>query len=271
MPTFRLDGRPHHLPERWAELSQAQLLAAAPQLAGPDSAAARLAIVRAWCPKLRDKDVRRLTADQLWDLLSEVGWVWREEVNTSALASFRHRGRVYLLPEAQLLDAVLVEYAMACVFFQQFARPGRQPAGPQALDQLVATLCRPQAASLDVNDPQWDGQRREKYNGKIAEARAQELADLPLGVKIVVLHHFLQAKRFIHSAYPDLFKKLTPGAGPAPAPPPSSDGTEALELLAELAERGTYGTYEQTATTSLHTIFFNQAKQARRRREAEKE
>lgn len=268
MLTFRLDGRPHRLPDRWADLTASQLLAAAPHLAA-DSAAARLAVVRAWCPRLRDRDLRRLTADQLWDVLSLVGWAWRDELDAAALPSFRHRGRVYLLPEARLLDAVVVEYAMASVFFHQFARPQRPQ--PGALDQLVATLCRPAAAGLDVNDPAWDGQRREKYNGKIAEARAGELADLPLGVKVVVLHHFLGAQRFIHRAYPDLYKKPEPaGDGPVPAPRPIGDGTEVLELLADLAERGTYGTYEQVATTSLHTVFFNLAKQARRRREAER-
>ncbi|MBF9239453.1 hypothetical protein I2I05_18820 [Hymenobacter sp. BT683] len=268
MIRFRLDERPYFLPERYGELTARQLLAAAPHLVH-DSVAARLAIVRAWCPQLKDKQLRRLTSEQLWDLVSLVGWVWKEELDASALPSFKHRGRVYLLPEANLTDAVLVEYAMATLFFHHFARP-RQPQ-PRALDQLVATLCRPAAVGIDENDPRWDGQRRERYHGKIAEARAVELADLPLGHKVVVLHHFLKAQRFVHRAYADLYKKPEPaGEGPAPKAQPKGDGTEVLEMLAELAERGTYGTYEQVAYTSLHTAFFNLAKQARRRREAER-
>lgn len=267
MIRFRLDGRPHFLPDSWAELTSKQLQAAAPYLAH-DSVGARLAVVRAWCPKLRDKDVRKLTSDQLWDVLSLVGWAWKLEA--APLPGFEHRGRAYRLPEAQLRDAVLVEYAMASVFFHQFAKPTNPQ--PKALDQLVATLCRPAAAGIDENDPHWDGQCRERYNGKLAEARALELADLPLAVKIVVLHRFLEAERFVHRAYADLYRKPEPtGAGPAPAPKPTGDGTQVLEMLAELAERGTYGTYEQVAYTALHTVFFNQAKQARRRREAERE
>lgn len=267
MIRFRLDGRAHFLPAGWGELTGPQLLAAAPHLAA-DSVAARLAVVRAWCPKLRDKDVRRLTSDQLWDVLCLVGWAWQLE--ESAVAQFEHRGRVYLLPEPQLLDAVLVEYAMASVYFHLFAKPTAPQ--PRALDQLVATLCRPAAAGIDENDPQWDGQRREKYNGKLAEARARELANLPLALKIVVLHRFLAAERFIHRNYADLYKKPEPaGEGPAPKPRPAGDGTQALEVLADLAEQGTYGTYEQASYTRLHTVFFNLAKKARRRREAEKE
>ncbi|MDB5268220.1 MAG: hypothetical protein JWP58_1260 [Hymenobacter sp.] len=266
MIRFRLDGRPHFLPERWGELTGPQLLAAAPYLL-TDSVAARLAVVRAWCPKLRDMDVRRLTSDQLWDVLSLVGWAWQLE--ESALAQFEHRGRVYRLPEPQLLDAVLIEYALASVYFHLFAKP--KAPQPQALDQLVATLCRP-AAEVDENDPQWDGQYREKYNAKLAEARARELADLPLAVKVVVLHRFLAAERFIHRNYADLYQKPAPaGDGPAPKPKPTGDGTQALEILAELAETGTYGTYEQASYTRLHTVFFNLAKKARRRREAEKD
>jgi hypothetical protein len=145
-----------------------------------------------------------------------------------------------------------------------------------ALDQLVATLCRPVRADLAQvqQDPQWDGQTREKYNGKLAEGRARELADAPLGVKIVVLHHFLAAQRFVHRAYPDLFKKVpepAPEAGSAPAPRQVGTGTEMLEVVAHVAEQGLYGTYDQVAQTALHTVLFNLANQARHRREAEKE
>jgi hypothetical protein len=118
---------------------------------------------------------------------------------------------------------------------------------------------------------QWDGQRREKYNAKLAEGRAKELADAPLGVKIVVLHHFLGAQRFIHRSYKELYKKAEVPTGPAPVKPKHSDGTEFLELLASLAERGLYGTYEQVAHTALHTVLFNLAREARHRREAERE
>ena len=270
MLTFRLDGRPHQVPGGWAELTPAHLFAAAPFLAA-DSVAARYQVLRAWCPQLRERDVRRLTAEQLWDVLSLVGWAWRQEPQTQHVREFTHRGHTYRLPEPNLLDAVAIEYAMAQVYFRQFARPQGPP--PLALDHLVATLCRPVRADLATvqHEPSWDGQTRERYNAKLAEARAGELADAPLGVKIVVLHHFLAAQRFIHRAYKDLFKRVEPAPATGPAPAATGDGTELLELLADVAERGLYGTYEQVAHTSLHTVLFNLAKQARRRRAAERE
>lgn len=274
MRTFRLDGQPYQVPASWAECTPAQFFAAAPHL-GQDTVAGRHAVLRAWCPQLRDKHVRRLTAEQLWDLLGLVAWVWCTELDTQGVTEFTHRGRTYHLPEPQLRDAVVIEYAVGLVHFHQFAHPIRPQVA--ALDQLVATLCRPVHANIDVlqQDPEWNGQRREKYNGKLAEARAKELADAPLGVKIIVLHHFLAAQRFIHLAYKDLFKKVEPAAPAGPpgklAPPRHSDGTEMLELLADVAERGLYGTYEQAAHTQLHTVLFNLAKQARRRRAAERD
>jgi hypothetical protein len=269
MYTFRLDGRPHHVPATWAEVKPAQFFAAAPHLA-TDSVAARVAVLRAWCPQLRPKDLRRLTPDQLWDVASLVGWAWQQEIDTTGVTEFRHRGIPYALPEPQLLDAEVIEYAVAQIYFHQFAHPQRPQAA--ALDQLVATLCRPLRADLQhvQRDPLWDGMRRERYNAKLAEGRAVELADAPLGVKIVVLHHFLAAQRFIHRNYKEVFKKAEAPTGPAPAKPRGSDGTELLELLASLAERGLYGTYEQTAHTSLHTVLFNLAREARHRRAAEK-
>ena len=113
--------------------------------------------------------------------------------------------------------------------------------------------------------------RRERYNAKLAELWAVELADAPLGVKIVVLHHFLAAQRFIHRNYKEVFKKAEVPTRPAAARSArGSDGTELLELLADLAERGLYGTYDQVTHTQLHTVLFNLAKQARSRRAAEK-
>ncbi|MDB5270082.1 MAG: hypothetical protein JWP58_3122 [Hymenobacter sp.] len=261
MIRFRLNDRLHSLPEAWPELTAGQLLAAAPYLVA-DTVANRLAVVRAWCPKVRDREVRKLTPDQLWDLCAQVGWAWKLE--GAALTHFEHRGRTYLLPEPNLTDAVLVEYAMASVYFHLFARPKAPQA--QALDQLVATLCRPAAAGVDENDPAWDGQRREKYNSKLAEARALELVDLPLALKMVVLHRFLAAERFIHRNYADLYQKPQKPVGPDAKPAPTGDGTQVLEIVADLAETGTYGTYEQVSFTRLHTVYFNLAKKARRRR-----
>ncbi len=40
-------------------------------------------------------------------------------------------------------------------------------------------------------------------------------------------------------------------------------------MIHALAERGTYGSYEETAYTSVHTLFYNLNKQAIRRREEE--
>jgi hypothetical protein len=272
MTRFRLDGRPHYVPDGWAEISAEQLFAAAPHLSH-DSVAARLAVLRAWCPQMRDKDVRRLTADQLWEVCTLVAWAWGSAFPTNHVREFTHRGLTYALPEPNLIDAVAIEYAMAQIFFHQFANPKRPQAA--ALDQLVATLCRPLRPDLKSvqQDPFWDGQSRERYNGKLAEARAKNLVDAPIGIKIVVLHHFLSAQKFIHSAYKEIFKKVEPVVpGPAhAAPPKTSDGTELLELMATLAERGLYGTYEQVAYTSLHTVLFNLAREARSRRAAEKE
>jgi hypothetical protein len=145
MYTFRLDSRPHHVPASWAEVKPAQFFAAAPHLA-TDSVAARVAVLRAWCPQLRPKDLRRLTPDQLWDVASLVGWAWQQEIDTTGITEFRHRGIPYALPEPQLLDAEVIEYAMAQIYFHQFAHPQRPQAA--ALDQLVATLCRPLRADL---------------------------------------------------------------------------------------------------------------------------
>jgi hypothetical protein len=123
------------------------------------------------------------------------------------ITEFRHRSTTYALPEPRLLDAKTIEYVMAQIYFHQFAHPQRPP--PAALGQLVATRCRPLRADLQhvQRDPLWNGIRRERYNAKRAKGRATELADAPLGVKIMVLHYFLAAQRFIHRNYKEVLKK----------------------------------------------------------------
>jgi hypothetical protein len=264
---FRLNDQPYQVPQAWAELTERQVLAVVPFLyADPGSAKVRLVVLQLLCPVLA-RLLGWLTAEQLRELLPLVDWVWQQELVGTAVTSFTHRGRTYLLPAPRLEDAVLLEYALASRHFAQFAHPTRP--NPKKLDDLVAALCRPQRADLDESDPAWDGQRRERFNAKLAEARAKELADVPEAVKIVVLQMFLAAKRFIHAAYKDLYRQPSTLPAHLQGKAPVSDGSEILELIHVLAQEGTYGTYEATAYTELHTILFNQAKQARRRREQE--
>ncbi|GAB2954840.1 hypothetical protein GCM10027048_20490 [Hymenobacter coalescens] len=267
MKQFRLNERPFSVPQAWPELTEPQLLAVVPHLyADRRSARVRLAVLQLLCPVPR-KLLRLLGAEQLRDLLQLVEWVWEQELVATALTSFPHRGRTYLLPLPRLEDAVALEYALASMHFAAFAHPQRPQ--PQRLDDLVAALCRPQRADLDETDPHWDGQRRERFNPKLAEARAKELAGAPMAVKIVVLQQFLSAQRFIHRAYQELYKRQEQGA--RRGQPVVSDGSEVMELIHVLAQEGTYGDYDATCYTSMHTILYNQAKQAKRRREQEQD
>jgi hypothetical protein len=145
MRKFRLHKRRYQVPESWAELTPAQFFAAAPHLA-QESLALRLRVLRAWCPKLPDEDLRRLTDQQLWDVATLTAWAWQTPLDTQGVREFTHRETTYCLPEAKLLDAVVIEYAMAMVYFHKFAHP--QKPQPVALDQMVASLCRPERENL---------------------------------------------------------------------------------------------------------------------------
>lgn len=248
MQQFRLNGKAHALPTSWADLAARQVLALAPYLvAVPTAPADRLAVLRILCPALTAQVLRRMAPEDVLTLVELTGWLWTAPMGKCPLGSFTRRGVEYLLWEPKFENCVAIEYLMAEHYFRQFAQ--RKPVAG-ALEQLVATLCRPRKAGLNERDPLWDGDRRERYNSKIAEARAREMQGVPVATKIVVLQYYVASARAFHAQYQEIYRKPEPGQRP-------SGGFGLLGILDEVAGEGLYGTFEQTCYTNVHTLFFH--------------
>lgn len=262
MKQFRLNGKPHQLPTTWAELSPRQVVALAPYLiVGQDpSAAQRLDVLSILCPALSRKVMRRLSDDDRLELVCLCDWIWSAPMATCPLPGFELQGEEYLLWEPAFENCVAIEYLMAETQFKLFARP--KPA-PGALELLLATLCRPRKAGLNERDPHWDGDRRERYNSKVAELRAKDFERVPVATKIVVLQYYIASTRAFHERYRELYDRPQPGQ----ARPQGSGGFGLLGILDDVATEGVFGTFEQTCYSNVHTLFFHLLKGHREAKE----
>jgi hypothetical protein len=266
MDTLTVEGKPHQVASSWEELTEKQLLELVPVVfCRAESHGSRLAALRLLIPSkaLSKKQFKRLTTEQLYDLFRMVDWLWQSQPSGAQMREFSHRGVTYLLPEPNFSYVVGIEYAMADTYFNRFTRvkkagsPGGKDPDLKALNMLVATLCRPQAAGLNRQDPEWNGDPREKYNAAIAETRAAAFRDLPLSIRVIALQCAIGGFRQLTKQYKAIFEKTEGEAGPpgGAASPASGSGNNYVEMLFDLAESQVFGDWEKTCFTPIHTLF----------------
>ncbi len=193
--------------------------------------------------------LKKFDRENLLRLFELCDWVWEKPIQGTAIRSFEFEGNTYLLPEENLSDLVLFEYGTADLYFREFTKA--EP-NLKALDLLIATVCRPEKKDLNINDPAWDGDRRERYHSKIAERRAMDFSRLPINVKMVVLQSFIAGQRTIHQDYKEIFVSAKGGGTGS-----SSPDFGWIGLVDDLAEQSIFGDWEKTAYTNLHLVLFH--------------
>lgn len=252
---FKILTQKFSLPEKWADLSAAQLRTIAPYLLQPlDDYVMRVKVLLLLAPVLSHKRLRQMGQSDSEFLVRQLEWIWTTPMDACPILSFEWEGVEYWLPDPVFDNLVGIEFVSAEFHFKQFAR--EKPV-PGALDALLATICRPAKKGLDETDPEWDGDKREKYNSKIAERRALHFKKLPLPIKQLVLQFFIGADRAFHARYQELYKAPS-GGGKGKQ---NSFGT--LGILDALAVEGVFGTFEQVCFTNVHTLFFHLLKAKR--------
>lgn len=246
MTPFRLDGKSYTLPASWHQLTAEQAVATAPARLEPaDNTVLRIRLLQQLAGIPRQL-LRRMAADDVLLLLGLLDWIWETPLPAGVLPSFEHAGVTYLVPAADLSDLSLAEYALADHHLRQFVLGSQE----QELLQLVATLCRPEKKGLDRENPEWDGDAREPYNTQLAQRRAAGFSELALGVRQLVLTHFLAGQQTVQSYYKKLFDQPEQGGGGAAA----VEGSPIIDLAYALADKGVFGDFENTCKQKLYTI-----------------
>jgi len=243
MVRFKIDRKVFAIASSWNELKPAELWPVVPYAyTSRENMHTRLQLLRQLVPELTPKVFRKLNDQQRIDVLQLSDWVFDQVPSVTGIEYFSFKGVQYFLPKPELDDTIAIEFAMADLFFKDFVKEG----DAKLLDKLVATICRPAKSQEAQHHPLWDGVPRLRYNGAIAERNALQFASLPFSTKVVVLHHFAEMQKLVHSTY-DIFSSGGTGSG---------EGFDIgwLSVLYDLAEQSVFGDFDKTCFTNINTI-----------------
>ncbi|MVM36476.1 hypothetical protein GO730_00440 [Spirosoma sp. HMF3257] len=259
MKTIEFGTKTYQVAESWAELTPEQYkqLIMCPRLESNRSAGAgsfetienEAAACRVWLgmsPKVWKNLV--LTPWQWGQLRQQCAWLFTSKPEGKPpLDTFVHQGVNYHLPAANFTDSTAVDIAFANMAFVEFAHPDEPT--PEALDRLIAILCRPRRTdwrkfqkSLD-----WNGDVREEFNEQRMAERAKALATLDIQTKLIILDYFERTNHEFLEQYGELF-----GGSREPR---YGDGRGWIMLLKNVAKEGHFGDFDKVCKTPAHLLF----------------
>jgi len=243
MHKITIGERNYMSPSTWEELTDAQLLAVAQLVyASQLTPAVKWQVFRHLVPAPMSL-LKKLTEGQIYDLLQTIEWLWTLPMSTCPVEHFVHEGKTYHLPAPDLQHVTLGEYAVADSFLRKFLSAG----DTQALDGLVATLCRP-AGHNSLADV------REAYNQGTANARQKAFRSLPLGLRIVVLQYWVGRQRHVVESFKILFQEPQSGKSSNTSQPTGQSGLGWFAIIFDLATGGAFGDFEKVSATPIHTV-----------------
>jgi len=250
MTRLEIFGKPYQLPENWKECTPEQIQTILPLVMGQEPLpASRIAVLQHLVsPFISKKKISRLSSQERFDLLELVRWCWLTPMDSCPIEHFEFNGKKYYLPLKDFSHMAAVEFGMAHLHLQIFLRSSNS----LNLDKLVATICRPLDQGKNVMDPNFDGERREKYSTPAADIRAKSFQNLNVATKVMVLQYFLDFQKNIYKSY-DIFDKAPNSQGQRPG---NESAVLWIKMLFDVAEIGVFGDIDKVYHTDIHTILF---------------
>ena len=210
MHTVEWNGQAKPVAAMWDELSLAQLRRLVPLLYGAyadphQQRIEALAVLLGISLPL----ALRLTPVQLVQVLWLTDFVLaapvtRTRVVVPALRPAWYRPDVHA-PADELANVSFLEFAFADAYFVAYANSREA----QWLDQLVATLYRPQRTRYRPHAADYAGDRRAPFNEHLIEAHAARLARLPLATKLLVFTWYRGCRHALEQRFPLVFTPAT--------------------------------------------------------------
>lgn len=181
---------------------------------------------------------------QVYDLLRQglVDFVFYSKMDLvrNHLPYFWASATKFYGPGDELQELVLMEFALADTHYTNFVITGDE----LHLDKLIACLYRPGKSKLEIKQPNWDGDRRQRFNPYQVDDTVKQIHRLSPKKKILILLYFAGCRGNMESRYPDLFSKKSSG---------SSGGGWTEFIIA--AAGGKFGDTDKTAYANVHTLF----------------
>jgi hypothetical protein len=245
----------HQLPEAWEDLSDQEKAIVFRLLyrKGLTRQQLRVKLLEKLAFRKAKFVLRAMDPEVVYELSECMQFVFTEACPLALKPFIRHQAKRYYLPDGYLHNATFIEFMYADAFLEQIAKHQGQLKDCEALDKLVAVLCRPGKWFWNVRKygSNADGDRRQRFNADNLAHRAKALHKLPMAYKMYVLNFFIGCKQAIINEYPGIFpkkkrKELS-----------EEQGSSWQEMLKDIASTSLYGNYDQTAYYNLHTILAN--------------
>ena len=255
MKTISIGRKNYQVATNWSELKKEQYLSliACPRLNSleyrtlDNEAAACLA----WLGMSRNVWNALVLSPWQWgQLRREFAWLFETKpVGKPPISCFIHKGQHYHLPNDGFSDTSAIEVAMANMAYVAFANP--DDPDPQAIDRLIATLCRPRRPDWRKfqRSREWNGDVREEYTEQRMMDAAKRLADLDMTTKLVVLDYFERMNAQFLANYGELF------GGGQHQEPRYGNGLGWVMLLKNVAKEGHFGDFDKVCSTPAHLLF----------------
>ncbi|GAB3803484.1 hypothetical protein GCM10028819_33480 [Spirosoma humi] len=254
MKTIDFGRQTYQVAEEWKELTPEQFkqLIMCPRLQADGSYETldnEAAACRVWLGMSQAKWAKLVLSHWQWgQLRQQFSWLFSTRpVGKPPIDVFAHKGVNYHLPAPDFGDTSAIEVAFSNMAFTDFAHPD-EPA-PEALDRLIATLCRPRRKDWRKfqKSKDWNGDVREEFTEQRMSDRAKALADLDIQTKLVVLDYFERMNNEFLSQYGELFGgKKEPRYG---------DGRGWVMLIKNVAKEGHFGDFDKVCSTPAHLLF----------------
>jgi hypothetical protein len=192
-----------YLPETWTEIDAAKFIEITPYLL-QDTPENRLAILRKFLTKNSFYLYFRLNAVQVYEIAKQIDWMYSEAMAEPIIPFITNqKGTNLYLPTATLGNCVLIEYAFAHFYIQKIMQ-----GDSSYLDFLLVCLCRPEIANYNPDSPNYGGDRREKFNPVLIEARVKLIAKIDARYKLYLLLFFIGCQKQLAAKFPAIFAQI---------------------------------------------------------------
>jgi hypothetical protein len=257
-------GRKKDVAESWNELTREQLLQLMPILYGAYTDLQRQRIELLWVLfGINWALGLAITPVQYAQILPLTDFLLAETVGltTQLLPSVQLRWYHRRLwgPADSLRNVSFLEFVFADSYFMAYANSQDE----QWLHKLLAVLYRPQRFPYRPNSTTYGGDRRQDFNENLVEARAQQLAQLPMAEQRAILTWYRGCRQALEQKYPLVFT-------PEHEQQAVDNSGGWAHVLREMSGQA-FGTLEQTGRENLHTVLAKMEDDTRRAQELQRQ
>lgn len=246
MNTITLNQTDKSIPESWTEVSISKFEMARPFIAEGITDEVKIKVLCTWLG-IEVTQFLKQPLEVRAALLLCMDWMQLPNISESPIKMLRFEGVDYFLPEPQLSNVCLIEMAQAGTYWQRIT--GQTLDHPD-IPNLIATLVRPEKTG-EYQVPEWDGDRREKFNSAKLKKYAEIMARLPLEMKYSILVYLTQQFEAFNTRYKYVLEDANTTEIPTKAQKPVKGY---MELIYSLSETKIFGSFDETCFANVHTV-----------------